>query len=177
MLTIQTNLNTTPHAELLAHALLTEAHADAIVEARRDGLITEISALRLPADFTPLATLRIDPNTATPAELALLPGLAPSATLLFLVVSFEYLGVGLGTAAFVAFIARSTNKRYTATQFALLTSLTGIPRTFANATTGFLIESLGYTPFFLLCTAIAIPGMILLVWVAPFGADPVDGDG
>lgn len=177
LLTVQTNLNTTSRAALSAHALLTEAHAEAIIEARSDGLLTDLSALSLPADFTPLATLRIDPNTATPAELALLPGLAPSATLLFLVVSFEYLGVGLGTAAFVAFIARSTNKRYTATQFALLTSLTGIPRTFANATTGFLIESLGYTPFFLLCTAIAIPGMILLIWVAPFGADPVSDDG
>jgi len=177
LLTVQTNLNTTSRAALSAHALLTEAHAEAIVEARSGGLLTDLSALSLPADFTPLATLRIDPNTATPAELALLPGLAPSATLLFLVVSFEYLGVGLGTAAFVAFIARSTNKRYTATQFALLTSLTGIPRTFANATTGYLIESLGYTPFFLLCTAIAIPGMILLIWVAPFGADPVSDDG
>ncbi len=91
---------------------------------------------------------------------------------LFVAVSFEYLGVGLGTAAFVAFIARNTNKRYTATQFALLTSLTGIPRTFANASTGWLIETIGYTQFFLFCTAIALPGMFLLPWVAPWGPDP-----
>ena len=91
---------------------------------------------------------------------------------LFVVVSFEYLGVGLGTAAFVAFIARSTDKRYTATQFALLTSLTGVPRTFANASTGWLIDQMGYTPFFLLCAAIALPGMVLLRWVAPWGPDP-----
>lgn len=91
---------------------------------------------------------------------------------LFMAVSFEYLGVGLGTAAFVAFIARSTDKRYTATQFALLSSLTGVPRTFANASTGWLIEGVGYTKFFLLCTLIAIPGMILLRWVAPWGPDP-----
>lgn len=92
---------------------------------------------------------------------------------LFMAVSFEYLGVGLGTAAFVAFIARTTDKRYTATQFALLTSLTGVPRTFANASTGWLIESVGYTHFFLLCTCIALPGMFLLRWVAPWGPDPV----
>ncbi len=103
---------------------------------------------------------------------ALLSEVGPDPTLLFFVVSFEYLGVGLGTAAFVAFIARSTNRAYTATQLALLTSLTGVPRTFANAGTGFLVEAVGYTTFFLLCTAVALPGMAMLFWVAPWGDDP-----
>ena len=88
--------------------------------------------------------------------------------ILFAVVSFEYLGVGLGTAAFVAFIAKSTNRRYTATQFALLTSFSSLPRTFANASTGFIVEAVGYTSFFLLCTVIAIPGLAMLPWVAPW---------
>ena len=87
---------------------------------------------------------------------------------LFAVVSFEYFGVGLGTAAFVAFIARLSDKRFTATQLALFTSLASIPRTFANASTGFLIESMGYTHFFLICALIALPGMIMLFWVAPW---------
>ena len=87
---------------------------------------------------------------------------------LFVVVSFEYLGVGLGTAAFVAFIARCTDQRYTAAQFALLTSLAGLPRSLANATAGAIIESVGYTSFFLLCFALAIPGMLMLPWVAPW---------
>ncbi len=91
---------------------------------------------------------------------------------LFAVVSFEYLGVGLGTAAFVSFIARNTDPRHTATQLALLTSLTGIPRTLAGATTGYLVESLGYVAFFLLCFAVALPGMAMLPWVAPWGDDP-----
>ncbi len=90
---------------------------------------------------------------------------------LFWVVSGEYLGVGLGTAAFVAFMARSTDTRYTATQLALLTSITGIPRTFANASTGFLVAGLGWTSFFLLCAVVAIPGMVLLRWVAPWDGD------
>ena len=108
---------------------------------------------------------------------AVLSEVGPSWWVLFAVVSFEYLGVGLGTAALVAFIARSTNRAYTATQLALLTSLTGLPRTLANAATGYIVESIGYTWFFLLCTALSIPGMLLLPWVAPWGDDPPSKDG
>jgi PAT family beta-lactamase induction signal transducer AmpG len=91
--------------------------------------------------------------------------------LLFTVVSFEYLGVGLGTVALTAFIARQTSIRFTATQFALLTSLTAIPRTVANASTGFIVEALGYFDFFLVCTAVALPGLVLLAWVAPWSGN------
>ena len=87
---------------------------------------------------------------------------------LFIVVSAEYLGVGLGTVALIAYIARETSRAFTATQFALFTSLIAVPRTFANASTGFLIEAMGYTTFFLLCTAVAIPGMLMLFKVAPW---------
>jgi PAT family beta-lactamase induction signal transducer AmpG len=84
------------------------------------------------------------------------------------VISFEYLGVGLGTAAFTAYIARETSKQYAATQFALFTAITALPRTFANASTGVIVESIGWTEFFLLCTLLAVPGMLLLRWVAPW---------
>ncbi len=87
---------------------------------------------------------------------------------LFAVVSFEYLGVGMGTVAFTAFIARATSRHHTATQFALLTSLAVIPRVFTSATTGFIIEAVGYTRFFYLCTLLAIPGMLMLFKVAPW---------
>lgn len=107
--------------------------------------------------------------------------------LLGVVIGFEYLGVGLGTAALVAFMARLTNKDFTATQFALLSSLVALPRSFANASTGFLVEGikasdgiyfrifgewsgLGYSKFFLFCTLCAIPGLVLLKWVAPWSA-------
>ncbi|NDV13445.1 AmpG family muropeptide MFS transporter [Crenobacter caeni] len=89
-------------------------------------------------------------------------------TYLALVIGFEALGVGLGTAAFVAFIARTTHPAYTATQFALFTSLAAVPRTLANAGTGYLVEGLGWASFFWLCTAIALPGMVLLLKVAPW---------
>ena len=84
---------------------------------------------------------------------------------------FEYLGVGLGTAAFTAFIARTTNPVFAATQFALFTALTAVPRTLANAVTGIIVERVGWTSFFLLCTVLAIPGMLLLFKVAPWNAD------
>jgi len=87
------------------------------------------------------------------------------------VVAFEYLGVGLGTAAFTAFIARATNPVFAATQFALFTALTAVPRTLANAVTGVIVEQVGWTRFFLFCTALAVPGMLLLFKVAPWGAD------
>lgn len=87
---------------------------------------------------------------------------------LFAVVAAEYLGVGLGAIALTAFMARETSKAFTATQFALFSSFIAIPRTFANASTGFLIEAVGYTSFFLLCTAVAIPGMLMLFKVAPW---------
>lgn len=84
------------------------------------------------------------------------------------VVAFEYLGVGLGSAALIAFMARMTNVAFAATQFALFTALASVPRIFANAVTGVIVERIGWTNFFLLCTALAIPGMLLLFKVAPW---------
>ena len=88
--------------------------------------------------------------------------------LLAAVIAFEYLGVGLGTSAFIAFIAKESSKQYAATQFALFTAMAAIPRSLANATTGFLVEQYGWTEFFILCMIAAVPGMILLHWVAPW---------
>jgi MFS transporter, PAT family, beta-lactamase induction signal transducer AmpG len=91
---------------------------------------------------------------------------------LALVIGLEALGVGLGTAAFVAYIAQTTNPLYTATQFALFTSLAAVPRTFANAATGYLVEYFGWVHFFVLCFVLAIPGMLLLLKVAPWKTAP-----
>lgn len=98
----------------------------------------------------------------------ILDQVGPDKLTLALVISAEALGVGLGSAAFIAFIARATHPLYTATQLALFTSLSAVPRTVINAGTGYLVEALGWTPFFLLCTVLAIPGMLLLVKVAPW---------
>jgi PAT family beta-lactamase induction signal transducer AmpG len=95
---------------------------------------------------------------------------------LFVVVSGEYLAVGLGTVALTAFMARETSKAFTATQFALFSSLIAVPRTFANATTGFIVEAVGWTMFFVICTIVAIPGMLMLFKVAPWTEEPDDVD-
>ena len=81
---------------------------------------------------------------------------------------FEYLGVGLGTTAIVAFMARETSKAHTATQLALFTALAALPRAAANATTGVLVDNMGWERFFYLCALLAIPGMLLLFKVAPW---------
>ena len=84
------------------------------------------------------------------------------------VIAFENLSAGMGTAAYVAFMASITNKKFTATQYALLTSLMGIPRVMASAPTGFLAKNIGWEGFFIFCTLIAIPGMLLLFKFAPW---------
>jgi PAT family beta-lactamase induction signal transducer AmpG len=99
---------------------------------------------------------------------AVLADAGPVLWLLAAVISFEYLGVGMGTAAFTAFIARETSRVYAATQFALFTALAALPRTFANAGTGVIVEQIGWTHFFLLCAILALPGMLILFWVAPW---------
>ncbi|MDR2838932.1 MAG: AmpG family muropeptide MFS transporter [Azonexus sp.] len=96
---------------------------------------------------------------------------------LAIVISGEALGVGLGTTAFVAFMARATHPAYTATQLALFTSLMAIPRTFINASAGWLVDALGWTHFFWLCFALAFPGMLLLFKVAPWNGATGENQG
>ena len=92
----------------------------------------------------------------------------PNILALGVVIAFEALGVGLGTVAYVAYIARATNPRFTATQFALFTSLSAVPRTVVNASTGWIVAQTGWFNFFLICTLLALPGMALLLRVAPW---------
>ena len=94
------------------------------------------------------------------------------------VIAFENLSSGMGTAAFVAFMASITNKKFTATQYALLTSLIGVPRTFASAVTGFMAKNIGWEGFFVVCTLVAIPGILLLLKFAPWNSvAAVDAEG
>ncbi len=96
----------------------------------------------------------------------------PDRGVLAFAIGFEaFASVGLGTAAFVAFIARSTDPRFTATQFALFTSLASVPRTFANAGAGYIVAGTGWFDFFLICGALGLPGLLLLPKVAPWRQD------
>ena len=88
--------------------------------------------------------------------------------ILAITVGLEFFAAGLGTTAFIAYIAKTTHPKYTATQFALFTSLAAVPRTFTNASTGYLVEFFGWYHFFIFCFLIAIPGMLLLFKIAPW---------
>jgi PAT family beta-lactamase induction signal transducer AmpG len=109
-------------------------------------------------------------QAASTAFFAVLAQIGHSVYALSAVIAFENLSSGMGTAAYVAFMASITNKKFTATQYALLSSLMGIPRVIASAPTGFLAKHLGWEIFFIACTLIAIPGMLLLFKIAPWNA-------
>ena len=105
------------------------------------------------------------------AGFALLAMLGDSLPGLAAVIAFENFSGGLGTAAFIAFMASMTNRRFSATQYALLSSLMGVPRVIAAAPTGYMAVALGWVEFFLLCALIAIPGLLLLRWLHRRGSD------
>ncbi len=102
------------------------------------------------------------------AGFALLAVTGHSIAMLAGVIAFENIASGMGTAAYAAFMASMTDKRFTATQYALLTSLMGIPRVMASAPTGYLAKHLGWENFFLFCTFAALPGILLLFKCAPW---------
>ncbi len=78
------------------------------------------------------------------------------------IVSFEFLATGLGQAAYATFMALQTNKKFTATQYALLTSLMAVPGTIFASGTGYLAESIGWTGFYAFCALAAIPGLLMI---------------
>jgi PAT family beta-lactamase induction signal transducer AmpG len=82
------------------------------------------------------------------------------------VIALENFAGGLGTAAFVGFMGALTDKRFTATQYALLSSLMGVPRVLISAPAGVLAQNMGWPLFFTFCTLIAIPGLMMIRGVA-----------
>jgi MFS transporter, PAT family, beta-lactamase induction signal transducer AmpG len=72
---------------------------------------------------------------------------------------------GMGSAAFVAYLSSLCSAAFTATQYALFSSLTALPRSFLSAPSGWLVDRLDWIPFFLLTTAAAIPGLLVLLWL------------
>ena len=85
----------------------------------------------------------------------------------YLAIAGEYASQGMGTAALVALVTRLCEKRYSATQYALLSSLFALGRWIGTPFSGLLAQALGYQTFFLACAAAAIPGLVLLQLIAP----------
>ena len=87
---------------------------------------------------------------------------------LAIVIGFENLTSGMGTSAYAGFMAKLCNRQFTATQYALLSSLMGIPRVVIGSSGGWLATQLGWYGFFILCTLAAIPGLLLLLKIRRF---------
>jgi PAT family beta-lactamase induction signal transducer AmpG len=85
--------------------------------------------------------------------------------ILALTIGIENLTGGMGSAAFVAYLSGLCNVAFTATQYALLTSLAAVGRTTLSASGGALADALGWSPFFVLATLACLPGLILLAWI------------
>ena len=97
----------------------------------------------------------------------LLPQLfAPTWGVLVLVIAIENGTGGMGTTAFTTYMAKLCNRSFTATQYALLSSLVGIPRVLFGAPSGALAQTIGWFWFFVFCTAIAVPAFFLLARIS-----------
>lgn len=103
-----------------------------------------------------------------------------SVPMLMLTIGVENLTGGMGSAAFVAYLSSLCSLAYTATQYALLSSLAAVARTTLSSVGGALAQALGWIPFFALSTLAAAPGLILLLWLmrrlpADTAREPVQG--
>ena len=84
---------------------------------------------------------------------------------LLLVVAFENISGGMGTAAFVAFLMSLCNQRFTATQFALLSAFASVGRVWVGPLAGVLAETIGWPTFFVVSTVAALPALAMLWWL------------
>jgi PAT family beta-lactamase induction signal transducer AmpG len=84
---------------------------------------------------------------------------------LLLVVAFENISGGMGTAAFVAFLMSLCNQRFTATQYALLSAFASVGRVWVGPLAGVLAESIGWPLFFIISTVLAAPALLMLQWL------------
>jgi MFS family permease len=84
---------------------------------------------------------------------------------LLMVIAFENLSGGMGTAAFLAFLMSLCNQRFTATQFALLSAFASVGRVWVGPLAGVLAESIGWPAFFIVSTIAALPALAMLWWM------------
>ena len=102
----------------------------------------------------------------------LLSRLGPKLPMLVGALALENLSYGMGGAAFATFLMRLCDKRFTATQYALLTSVMALSRGYLTAPSGWVVERLGWSGYFLVCSATALPGLFLLLRFDRWGLEP-----
>lgn len=141
--------------------LATVAKAVGIMATIAGGLIGGIFMLRMKMKWS-LVCFGILQAVST-LGFAILPSMPVQISSLAIVIAVENLASGMGTAAYAAYMASITNKQFTATQYALLTALMGIPRVILASPTGKMAELMGWEGFFIFCTVVALPGLLLLI--------------
>jgi PAT family beta-lactamase induction signal transducer AmpG len=97
--------------------------------------------------------------------------LGPRLPVLVGALALENLSYGMGGAAFATFLMSLCDKRFTATQYALLTSVMALSRGYLTAPSGWIVERLGWPGYFLVCSAAAVPGLLLLLRFDRWGVE------
>ena len=92
-----------------------------------------------------------------------------STTSLALVISADNLSGGIAISAFIAYLSSLTNSAYTATQYALFSSLMTLPGKIIGGFAGVVVDSAGYATFFLYSGALGIPGMLIIIYLIARG--------
>ena len=100
----------------------------------------------------------------------------PNLVAMYGATGFEVFTAGLGMGAFGVLLLRLTEKRFSATQYALFSSLFALPRVVAGPITGFTVDAIGWPSFFLLTMALGIPGLLMLARFVPMGVREPDLD-
>jgi PAT family beta-lactamase induction signal transducer AmpG len=93
----------------------------------------------------------------------------PVLPLMYSAAGFELLTGGLGTGAFSVLLLRMTQKRFSATQYALFSSLFALPRLLAGPIAGVAVDAMGWSTFFLSTLVIGVPGLVMLARFVPLG--------
>lgn len=91
--------------------------------------------------------------------------IGPEYSFLFLTITIENISSGMGSSAFIAYLSMLCHTRYTGTQYALFASFMVFARTWLVAPSGWAAEQLGWIAFFVLSTFVAVPGLMLLIWM------------
>jgi PAT family beta-lactamase induction signal transducer AmpG len=94
---------------------------------------------------------------------------APNIPFMYGAAGFELFTSGLGTGAFSVLLIRLTQKRFSATQYALFSSLFALPRVLAGPISGFAVDAVGWSTFFLSTMVLGIPGLMMLARFVPIG--------
>jgi len=101
---------------------------------------------------------------------ALLAQVGDSMPMLIVTITGDNFSNGLASAVFIAFLSAMTSRQYTATQYALFSSIMTLPGKFLGGFSGVIVEHLGYSQFFIIASLLGIPAILLAIWVARSGA-------